>query len=551
MEGVEQLETVEQAEPATATAPRAGPQAQAEALAPVRDPAATGPRTGGLFAALRRDDWNGTVRFVQAGLVTWLVMSFVVQMNIGMADNGDYIRFMGTITSGPVGLESWVAASSPTYLDRYFSYWLPYWRLDWPLQWSPTAVVLLWLPGALLNAAAYSRDVLWLPLLGLPIKLALLGLVLLLFVWIERRAPRQRLLLTLALAGPLVLALSTTDFVALINTFYREAGSMVYLLLFLASVLYLNGRPASRARWWLCLGAAALLTLAKASNIYWPLIAVPFLMWRSASRFTWPGLLGRAAAGAALIAVLVLGNQKLLADSTNLVTSYDNFFNSALLVSRHPADHLQRLGMPEALPCIGLSVYAGFGHDCYLRYQDRMRLSNSLSVMFFEPMVVVYQFQLGLDNLADQSYEWHGIYSASDPRAGTAPTIAGPVDQRYWGERSNLPLNFWSWLRFHAFPHGWPAAAALVLFAALAWVGSRQAGPSRDLALVCLIAVVACVCDIQVQVVGDGTQDLIRHLFLSNMLFDLAGMAAAGSALCRLTARPWRTGRPAAEGRAA
>jgi hypothetical protein len=501
------------------------------------------------LSALLSSDW--AVRLVQAGLLAWLVMSFVAQMNVGLADNGDYSRFMSTITSGPVGMQNWPDAGTQASNLRFFNYWLPYWKLDWPLHWSPTTVVLLWLPGALFSSVVFARDILWMPLLGLPIKLALVALVLLLLVWIETRARRQRLLLTIVLAGPLVLSLSTTDYVVLINTFYREAGTLVYLLMFMASVLYLNARPTSAARWWLCLAAAVLLTLAKASNIYWPLIAVPFLMWRSVSHFTWPGLLARAAAGVALIAVLIIGGQRLLADATNPVTSYDNFFNSALLVSRHPADHLQRLGMPESLPCIGLSVYVGFGHDCYLRYQGRMRLSNSLSVMFFEPMVVVYQLQLGLDNLADQSYEWHGIYSVTDPRASTVPAVAGPFDQRYWGVRSNLPLNFWSWLRFNTFPHGWLAAAALALFAALAWVGSRQAGPGRDLALVCLIAVVACIFDIQVQTVGEGTQDLIRHLFLSNMLFDLAGMAAVGSVLCRLTARPWLPPQTAAEGRAA
>ena len=100
--------------------------------------------------------------------------------------------------------------------------------------------------------------------------------------------------------------------------------------------------------------------------------------------------------------------------------------------------------------------------------------------------------------------------------------------------RSNLPLNFWSWLRYHSFPHGWPLLLAFGLFIGVALAGYRRGGLVQDLALVGLVATVACMFDIQIAVTGDGSENLIRHLFLSNVLFDLALLAAGNIVLLQL-----------------
>ena len=47
----------------------------------------------------------------------------------------------------------------------------------------------------------------------------------------------------------------------------------------------------------------------------------------------------------------------------------------------------------------------------------------------------------------------------------------------------------------------------------------------QDLALIGLMSTVACFVDMIIAILGDGIVELVRHLFLSNLLFDVALIA--------------------------
>jgi hypothetical protein len=484
---------------------------------------------------------NRWLRPVQGVMLAWLVLSFVVQLDIGLADNGDYTRVMGPITSGPIGFNSRPTPGTPESFQRFFHYWLPYWRLDGPVDWPRTSELLLWLPGAWLSSALFSRNVLWMPVLGLPIKALLIVSVLGVLAWIERRASHCRSILTLVIAGPLVLLLSTTDFVAYINTFYREAGSTTYLLAFLASTLFLKVNPHSSRRQLLCLTTVALLTMSKPSNVYWPVIGVPLIFLLRARRISWR----HAGISAALIIAIALVSLRVTADHTSRTTVWDSLFSSALLLSADPSSHLARLEMPDAAPCIGRPIFVGIGADCYARYKDVVTPAHALTVVAREPTIVARQLLFGASALQDLSIEWYGIYRADDPRSQTAPATEGPPDTRFWGRRSNQLFNVWSAIQYTLFPRGPLALAVLIGLVPVWWRAFRSGGFAQDLGLIGAVTSAAVWLDILVQVGAEGRQDLIRHLFMANILFALTIIAAAGIGVHVLTQgmRPARVSR--------
>src|ERR1044072_5037943 len=92
----------------------------------------------------------------------WFLIAMYLQRTIGMADNGDFTRSMGWISSGPVGIEpNWPAAGTDAWVKRFDNYWIPLWKLDWHFERPTTSAFLLWLPGAVLNYLVYSRTVLY------------------------------------------------------------------------------------------------------------------------------------------------------------------------------------------------------------------------------------------------------------------------------------------------------------------------------------------------------------------------------------------------------
>ncbi len=229
--------------------------------------------------------------WIKVTLVLGLVVAIYLQIDVGMGDETDFLRAARWLADSPVGQDNVTLDDGAIkYTNRYFLYYLPYWKyteatlLDRLMQIgeAKTSTALLWLPGLLVNYFAYSAKVLYLPVLSLLPRLLLVGGLFALFAWIEANCPSRRAFLYLVLGLPSALLLLTTDYVAYLNSFYQETGSLIYLGLWIASLLYLRGRPQSWRRGWLCLGALSLLVCAKASNIYWVVVGVVFLatVWR-------------------------------------------------------------------------------------------------------------------------------------------------------------------------------------------------------------------------------------------------------------------------------
>ncbi len=449
---------------------------------------------------------------IKAILILWFIIAMYLQHRIGLADNGDFSRSMNWITSGPIGIEpNWPSYGTEEWSMRFFNYWIPNWKLDWTILIPSTSAFLLWLPGALLNQFLYSSDVLYLPLLSLLPKLILFGALILLFEWIKLET-RYKTLLLFSLGVPAILLFTTTDYVAYLNSFYQESASFVYLLLLLVSLLLLRHRP---SRWYLLFSLASILLLAttKRANVYWTLLAIPLVIY-TWSRTKDVRLRTTVLASLALITLFTFAAVSITEakDSSLQNYAFHSLFYGALTFSDNPAAHLRDLGMNDATKCIDTPAFTATGIECVSEYRDRLSYLNTINVIYREPVVMFRMLKYVLDNMQVVSLDYLGKFSIDDPRSQTSPPVYSPR------------LNLWAELKFQFFPKGYALSIALIAFAIWFILSFKRLGIYQDFALVGLMVTIACVFDMTIAILGDGKQELVKHLFLSNVLFDIAAI---------------------------
>ena len=468
-------------------------------------------------------------------LLGGFVAGMAVQFRTGLADNGDFTRSIKFFSSGPVGIRpNFPPRDTPLWYDRFYEYWLPDWTLRRHDEKIITSAALLWLPGVLVSAAS-SPPTVSLPWLSLVPRALLLGELWVLLRWARRQPAGRWLPWTLGL--PLVLLLTTTDNAAYLNSFYQEVASQVFVLLVLFSLIYLKARP-SWPRLGLAVACVALLTAAKSSTIYWPLLALPFGMyaWTARDPARWQRHAGPIlAVGLALACLLTVGARRLTEYHEANVNPYHSLFYGTLMFSRQPGEHLQRLGLADGAACLGVSAYNERGKAYFNAHLAQMSFRNTLSTVAHEPAILWRMGYFGLCSMQDISLEYLGKYARSDPRRFNQPPwrdIGSGSEERLW----NPPqvggwANLWSNVKFHVFPTGIPLAFTLAVFAWFCAWRLRAPGTGGDLALVGLLATLASVADLAVAMLGEGRHELIKHLYLANLLFDLAAIACVNGVL--------------------
>ena len=474
-------------------------------------------------------------RLVTALLLGTFVAGMAVQFHTGLADNGDFTRSIKFFSSGPAGIRpNFPPRGTALWYERFYEYWLPTWTLRRHHEKIVTSAALLWLPGVLAGAAARSSTV-SLPWLSLMPRALLLGELWVLLRWAQRQPGRRWLPWTLGL--PLVLLLTTTDNAAYLNSFYQEAGSQVFLLPALFSLVALKARP-SWPRLGLAVACVALLTAAKSSTIYWPLLALPFGLyaWTARDPARWRRYAAPIlAVGLVLAGLLTVGARWLTEYHEANVNPYHSLFYGTLMFSRQPADHLRRLGLADGAACIGVSAYQEPGKTYFSTHLAQMTFRNTLSTLAHEPSIFWRMGSFSLESMQDISLEYLGKYAADDPRQRNRPPwrgIGNGSEQRLWdAPQESTPANLWSNVKFHLFPTGLSLALTLAGFAAFCAWRLRAPGTAGDLALAGLLTTLATVADMAVAMLGEGRHELIKHLYLSNLLFDLAAIACLNGGL--------------------
>ena len=240
--------------------------------------------------------------------------------------------------------------------------------------------------------------------------------------------------------------------------------------------------------------------------------------------------------GLALVCLLPVAARRLTEYHEANVNPYHSLFYGVLMFSRQPAAHLQRLGLADGADCIGVSAYDERGKGVL----QRPPRADDLPPHALHPGPTSRRSSGGWGSSAwapcrTSPWKYLGKYAEGDPRGASRPPwhgIGTGSEQRVW----TAPLaasgaNLWSDLKFHAFPTGTALALTLAGFAGFCGWRLRAPGTGGDLALVGLLATLAVVADGAVAMLGEGRHELIKHLYLANLLFDVAAVACLNGVL--------------------
>lgn len=451
------------------------------------------------------------VAAVKYGLLIYFIFLLVVQMDLGVADNGDFFHYMTWFVSKPVGLEvNFPPPHTPAWIRRFFWYYLPYWEAGPPR--FPTffsSAPLFWLPGVILNKVFYSDSVIYLPIVTFPFRLALVVLLWGLLNGVEKAlGTGWKGLLGMGTLGlPTVLMLSDTHFSAYMNSFYREYPTFLALLGVLGAVQVVRARPTPLRLLGLAL-AVALLASVRLSYALWAFLVIPWVYpaWRRSRHRGWVVLLY-----AACISLTVWVTWASLPRQVKGLYRYSSLFDGALVFSRRPDVHLRRLGMESAAVCVG-HVFPPFPDyaRCWPVLWPRVKYGYTLGVYIREPQALLRAWR----HAADRLRRWriaYGIHAPDDPTVG---------------RRSAVP-RLWSDLTRRLYPSGLGLLGLLGVYSWIFLVHRKSPAPwVASLSNLGLLVVTGAVTDVTVTLLGNGRTELSRTLFLARIMLDMATVLA-------------------------
>lgn len=442
-----------------------------------------------------------------------LVRQLLLPPIVGLADNGDFVRVLE-----PLGLQH----AATEWGERYWGW------LDKTYVPGPRLAVDLESSQLLLSRAAqglaglFRRDgVVDIRVQGaLHLALYLLGLALVLRAARTFRGPAR------AVLGLAVLVAATdVAYVAPLNSFYAEAATLVFLGLTLGFGLVALREDGART-WALpgYLAAAALFVAAKPQNypLALPLAVVPLALLPRLRRRTTRAL---AVLAALLVVVMAYDLHSRLPWSQTIRNRWNDVFFTILADSPDPRADLAAFGLePELARFAGVPAFADsipieavtarYGFGDVLRFYARRpaRLARTAAVC------------------AESAFVWR------DPRLGNFTRDAG----RPAGAMAHQ-FTAWSRLEALVMPRSLPFIAFFL--ATVFGVSLREAFRRRvataggGTALLCAALALAAGMEFGICVVGDGYYDIVKHLYLFQLLFDaclfaalgwLAGLAAGG-----------------------
>ncbi len=209
-------------------------------------------------------------------------------------------------------------------------------------------------------------------------------------------------------------------------------------------------------------------------------------------------------------------------------------FKGILTFSNDPRARLAELDLSDSEDCLGAHAFTPEAYRFFKQHERRLSWLQLPRVAWAEPCAMFRMLMYAPRNMQDLSSDDLGKLARSDARYGPTPPLPPLVDERRaWIDDADLPglLNIWSFLKYRYFPTGYALLASLALYTAVfaaALRSKRFQDGTADLALIGLMATVACPIDFCVAICGDGRCGLIKHLFLANLLFDVATIAVLG-----------------------
>jgi len=452
---------------------------------------------------------RGAAAAAVAAAAVILSVQLLIPPIVGLANNGDFGRIMEY-----AGVQ-YRPGTTPEQM--YFQNVQRKFELVRPVR-SGTGYIsseaILALAGRLLGQALSRDGLLDLRAIGAIHILVLLAAIALLAASVRRRPAAVRW----TVAALLVFFFTDVGYVAPLNSFYSQVGSLLFLLLTLGIAAECIARGGARGTWLAAYFASALLFVAAKpqESLHAPLLA--FLGWRLATaaapqgaRFRIDARLAGAILAVALCLFGVWYYGRTPRRAIKDVGLFHSMFLELLPKSPDPAADLAALRLdPGLLRYKGMNAYVPEApiDDPAFRaaFYDRFRVHD---------LVVFYLKRPGrlLDRVS------RGAQQAFLLRTGGLGNLEAPAPPRALDRR----FEAWTVLRHRLDRHGivWLTLLLVgnLILAAAVW--SRASGAGRLLpeaiAVLCLMAGV----EFGVCVFGDWLGDTARHLYAFHAMCDL------------------------------
>ena len=460
-----------------------------------------------------------------AALVGWSLLMLYCLRDAGLADNGDFTRSMTVVASEPLDISpNWPTGNAALSQRRFDNYWIQFWRMDnTSAPTDPSSSELMFILGGLINRLFSSPKVLDMNYMALaywgivPLTLGLLWL------WASRAGYSP--LVYAAIAIPVTLILSSGDYIVYWKSFYQEGGMMVYAALCLITLVWFVESKSIPA-FALCVAFGLLVGTSKPSAFWFPAVLVGVLALVVNGRLFNISVVG---VGVVLVyASLAILPAKSSAENFN---QFNALLDGALLFSDCPSCRLAEIGLPECDCLIGKTAFSSDGREFLNKHGAEISFASSARVIIAEPAIALRAVMFAANAMQDTSLDNLGHFPE-----GHDETIIGSDRERLF-RWDNLPWAtlFWPALKYYLFPRGWFLIVMLLAVAIVSVFSLRSGSP---FAVVCLLCSVACLVSIAVAIFGDGRNDIIKHLFMSNLMFDCVVVSAIAWAVLRWFASP-------------
>lgn len=442
-----------------------------------------------------------------AGVLAWLLFFKPV---VGMADNGDFLRIMGTI-----GLD--YPDPSLSFSDKYFGWFIRELAMkDMGLGgYATTSLVpvlaakgLAWL----LNGGVFDMRF-----------LALLYVLLFLYgTWLLLRHNKRRSPLVNAAAAILfVILFADIGYSAYYNSLYSEPTAFVFLLLTLGFVTRILRRPHPDTRSLVGFGICAVFLIgAKVQNAPIGLLLALFSL-RLAGLRQGGGWRKRCLWLAGILAVVSLATYFSLPREIKIINQYQTVFYGVLKDSPTPERDLEELGLP-----VKLAVNAG------TNYFEGAPISQRDPVFDREYYPRFSHLKVGLFYLKHPDRFLDKMELAAEQGMTIRPYYLGGFEKSEGLKAGELSyaFSFWSEFKHRVLPNKlWFIAGVFVAYYIVLVSRYLQAFRARDRMYLEVLAGIGLVALFQfvTPVIGDGEADLAKHLFGFNVSFDLMLLVSA------------------------
>jgi len=434
---------------------------------------------------------------------------------IGVADNGDFLRIMGSI-----GLNYYNEFES--YEQRFFNYAHAYFAYDSFFRGFYVTSQLLIVLFARSIAFIIHSEYFDIRVLGALYSLLLITASCLCITFFKKRG----ILVTVALMAILLLVFHDVGYLAYFNSLYGEPVSFIFMLLTLALGLTVLRRETPSKRLLLLFVLACLfLVCSKTQNaplgLLFSVVCLRFAALHK-DNFPWKRL---AITCSAALVVIAAGMYLLAPKDFKQINLYQTVFFGILHSSDTVQEDLQELGLPAYLE--GLAGTNYFQSDTVIK-QDDPRLQADFYERISHMDVLLFYMKHPDRLLQRMSYAAEHSMNIRPYYLGTyelaAGKHAGAVTEQY---------SWWSQFKRTVLPNEFSfiMIVYLLYYGVLLYEWRRRDSIFSRIALE-LFGVIGLIgaFGFLIPIVGDGLADLSKHLFMFNVAFDI--MLAASVIYC-------------------